>query len=77
MKVEKFETHTKLTADGGMGIIAKNDCGIVSSTEVYVSKNGNVDNYIELPLGSEYASDVSEADKDAAIARFSVEVTND
>ena len=77
MKVEKFETHTKLTADGGMGIIAKNDCGIVSSTEVYVAKNGNVDNYIELPLGSEYASDVSESDKDAALARFGVEVTND
>ena len=77
MKVEKFETYTKLTADDGMGFIAKNDCGIVSSTEVYVAKNGNVDNYVELPLGSEYKSDVSDADKDADLARFGVEVTND
>lgn len=74
MKIERFEMYTKLTADEGMGIIAKNDCGTVTATEVYVAMNGNVDNYVELPIGSDYNKNATEADKDAALRRFGVEV---
>ena len=49
----------RYTADDGNGFIGKDEEGIVQSTELWLGGNSSIDNYLELPLGTEIKKEES------------------